>query len=377
MSRPPSFDPGFSTDDLSRIYSAQTAVEAMLEFEAALALALADAGIAPLSEAEEVASACRLGVDDAEAIIASTWTSGTPLLALQDEIGSRIANDEARHWFHHGATSQDAIDTATMIQARAALDVLTQGLVSIASNLRDLTLAHRDRPHRGRTFLQGATLTTFGFRTATWLDAVLGHIEDAHAQRGSLVVQLGGPVGTLEAFGDRGTAVVTALASRLGLQVPDIAWHSNRVRIWSLAQSVGRIAQSMAKIGSDIALLASTGISEVKVRTGGSSSMPGKQNPVDPIRAVAAAAACSGALAMLASAPPHELDRGMGGWHTEWLAVPLVFHTTAAAVEAIEICMGSLEVVPETMGSHVTEEGIEHSPAQIDRVLKTYDDLIG
>jgi 3-carboxy-cis,cis-muconate cycloisomerase len=124
----------------------------------------------------------------------------------------------------------------------------------------------------------------------------------------------------------------------------------------------------MAKIGSDIATLASTGIGEIEVRSGGSSSMPGKENPVDSFRAVAASAACSGAVAMLSSAPPVELDRGVGGWHVEWLALPLVFHTAAAAVEAIDISASTLE--PAGPAGTADRAVIAGSSAQIDSVLE-------
>jgi 3-carboxy-cis,cis-muconate cycloisomerase len=273
----------------------------MLEFEAALALALADAGIAPSEKAEQVASACRAGVADPEALLASTWETGTPLIALRESLETAI-DEEARRWLHFGATSQDAIDTGTMIQAKSALAVLDKGLTSIARRLRDLTVEHRDQPQMGRTFLQEARPTTFGFRTATWLDAVVGHLEELRGRRDSLVVQLGGPVGTLGTYGEKAWQVVSSVADTLELKAPDIAWHTFRVPVVAPAQALARLAATMAKIGYDISLLTSSEIAEISVRSGGSSSMPEKQNPVDAIRAVAAAHACIGAVSMLARA---------------------------------------------------------------------------
>lgn len=357
----PSLFPGFSTEELADVYSTGSTVAAMLEFEAALALALADAGIAPRAEAQQVAKACQGEVDDPEAILASTWDSGTPIIALREVI-------DAGSWFHHGATSQDAVDTAQMLQAGRALETLDRRLVSIADRLRDLTAEHRDQPHMGRTFLQDARPTTFGFRTATWLDAVLDHIVELRDQRSNLPIQLGGPVGTRESYGDAGAQVVEALAERLGLSVPDISWHTNRSRVLSLAQAVERTAYTMAKIGTDIALLSSSAVGEVSVRSGGSSSMPHKQNPIDSIHAVAAASACAGAVAMLTSAPPHELDRAVGGWHVEWTALPLVFQTAGAAIEAIDLCLASLEVDQEAMAAPV-ETPTPTDQSQINKVL--------
>lgn len=372
MSRP-TLDPGFTTAELSAIYSPQRRVEAILEFETALALALADAGIAPREVAEKVAAACRTGVADPDRILVSTWDAGTPMITLREEVVAGLEPDAAR-WFHHGATTQDAIDTAQMLQANEALAVLNERLTSIAGRLRELTVEHRDQPQMGRTFLQDARPTTFGFRTATWLDAVLAHVVELRAQRDGLPVQLGGPVGTMSEYGNAGPKVMAALADRLGLATPTISWHANRTRILALAQAVERAAATMAKIGSDVALLVSPG--EVTVRSGGSSAMPEKQNPIDSIRAVAAASACAGAVAMMTSAPSHELDRGVGGWHVEWVALPLVLQTADAALEAIDLCLRSLEVDTETMGTGVADEPVADLP-QIDAVIAECDRVLG
>lgn len=376
MSPGPTFDPGFSTEELAAVFSAESTVAAILEFEAALALALVDAEIAPAEEADQVVAACNRGVADPDAVLGSTWETGTPLIALRAWITEGIETEGARHWFHFGATSQDAIDTGRMIQAARALHILELRLVAVARRLRHLTIEYRDQPQIGRTFLQEARPTTFGFRVATWLDSVLGHIEDLRQQRSGLAVQLGGPVGTLSEYGDQAESVVSSLGERLGLTQPAISWHTNRTPVIRLAHSLQRAATTMGKIGSDIALLASTDIAEITVRSGGSSSMPEKHNPLDAIRSVSAAAACCGAVAMLGSGSGHELDRGIGGWHVEWLALPLAFQTAGAAVEAIATCISSLEVDQKRMSANAARAAPEVPAAQIDRVLARFDSSI-
>lgn len=372
MSRP-TFDPGFSTDALTAVYSAEATVAALLEFEAALALALADASVAPRDQAEAVAKTCRAGVTDPEVVLASTWETGTPIIALRQRVTAAV-DDEAGKWFHYGATTQDAFDTGQMIQARSAIGLIGDSLEASARRLRDLTVEYRDQPQQGRTFLQDARPTTFGFRTATWLDAVLEHIADLRQIRQGLVFQLGGPVGRLDEYGDAATHVVSAMGRRLALDVPDISWHSNRSRVRALAQAAGRLSATMAKIGSDVAQLASSGLGEVEVRPGGSSSMPGKRNPIDAIRAIAASNACSGAVAML-SAAGQELDRGVGGWHVEWLALPLVMQSAGAGAEAIGRCLASLEPVTGIMGDRAATTPSDGG--QIDIVLAAFDRIVG
>jgi len=183
-------------------------------------------------------------------------------------------------------------------------------------------------------------------------------------------------VGTLSAYGDKAELIVSSIAEKLGLTEPGISWHANRTGVIRLAHSLQRAALTMGKVGSDIALLASTDVAEVRVRSGVSSSMPEKHNPLDAIRAVAAAAACTGAVVMLGAGSGHELDRGIGGWHVEWLALPLAFQTAGAAVEAIATCIDSLEVDRERMSANARSEAPEVPSAQVDRVLAKYDRAI-
>jgi 3-carboxy-cis,cis-muconate cycloisomerase len=367
-----SLDPGFSTEAMSAVYSPEETVGAILRFEAALASSLAEAGLAPHDQAAAVAEACAAGIHDAEAIIASTWENGTPILALRSAIEEKV-DAEVSRWFHFGATTQDAVDTGQMIQARSALDLLESALIDIARRLRHLTETYRDQPHMGRTFLQDAVPTTFGFRTAGWLHAVLTHMTRLRTARSQLVIQLGGPVGMASDYGASLSEVVAELANRLSLGVPTISWHTDRTLIRSLAQAAEGVAATMAKIGGDIALLASSPIAEVAVRAGASSSMPGKQNPLDSVRAVAAARVCAGAVAML-SGTSHELDRGVGGWHVEWVALPLVFQASAAAVEATSASLVSLTVDAEVMSAN--SRGGAPATTQIDAVLAVYDQIV-
>lgn len=368
-------DPGFTTDEMSEVFAASSRVEAMLRFEAALALALADSGIAPAGSAQKVADACSAPVADPEAVLAGAWSEGTPLIPLLAEIRARVPEDDAR-WLHHGATTQDVVDTAAMIQADQALAVLDSALGDLARLLARLTIDHRDQPQMGRTFLQHARASTFGFRAATWLDATLRHIAELREARSGLVVQLGGPVGDLAPYGEHGVEVMDALASHLGLGSPGIAWHSDRSRVAALVACLQRCAATMGRIGADVALLASSDIGELRVRPGGSSSMAGKRNPIDAVRAVAAAEACNGAASMIVGSRNNELDRGVGGWHVEWLALPLVFETTAASVEAMTACLRSVEIDSGQMAS-TAGAAPALDPRLIDRVVADFEEMVG
>ena len=368
-------DPGFTTEEMARVFAASNRVEAMMRFEAALALALADTGLVTSEDAEAVAEACRLPVTDPDAILAATWNDGTPIGPLLDEIQGRLPEEQAK-WVHYGTTTQDVIDTATMLQAREALDLLEAALVAVAGLMAGLVRRHRDQPQMGRTFLQHALPTTFGMTVAGWLEPTVRHISEIRQVRSGLAVQLGGPVGNLAAYGDAGRAVVESLAARLGLAAPALPWHSDRSRIATLAAALERCARTMARVGLDIALLASSDIAEITVRSGGSSSMHDKRNPIDSVRAVAAAELATAGAEMITGARLSELDRGIGGWHAEWVALPLVFSATAATVEAMTDCLGSVEVDGGRMSSLVADV-VPIDQGLIDRVIAEFERVAG
>jgi 3-carboxy-cis,cis-muconate cycloisomerase len=364
---------GFTTPEMAAVFTPEARVEAMLEFEAALALALADTGFVGPETAEAVAAACREPVDDPGGVLAATWSDGTPLRPLLDGIRSGLPEEPAK-WLHFGATTQDTVDTATMLLARRGLGVLDSGLIAVAGEMARLVTAHRDQPQMGRTFFQHARPTTFGFTVAGWLSETTTDIADLREAGLGLAVQLGGPVGNLSDYGDRGVEVVEALAGRLGLAVPALPWHTDRSRVAGLAAALERSARTMARVGLDVALLASSDIAEVTVRAGGSSSMAGKQNPMDSVRAVTAAEICTAAAQVITAGRLTELERGIGGWHAEWAALPLVFQRAAAAAEAMTGCLASLEVDARRMAAPVDARA-EIDPRLIDRVLAAHQEL--
>lgn len=368
----PSFDPGFTTPALAAIYSSEARVAAMCRVEAALAVAASEAGILERAVADQIVAVCGTPIPDPDELLADGWRAGTPVLPLLEVLRSRLPDDIADR-VHHGATTQDVVDTAAVLQARDAVTVLHDDLGQLARTLRDHVATHRDTPATGWTFLQPAVPTTMGLRMAGWLAPVLGHRRALVSVRDRLPVQLGGPSGTLDALGADALAVVDALAAHLDLAVPDLPWHTDRTVFADLMGLLERVARTMATVGTDLALLAHDGA--VRMRAGGSSSMPGKRNPIDAVRAVAAAEACAGATSVVTRGRPHELERAIGGWHAEWWAVPLAFQACAAAVEAIGDAIASLEVVDAPAdgdGGPTPASG-----AFVDRVVAACDEAVG
>lgn len=368
-----SMGPGFTTDAMSGVFSDAVRVHWFCRFEAELAAAQAEVGMVTREVAAAIAAACEREVDDPSGLLATGEENGSVILALLDQLRAGLSAESA-DWVHFGATTQDVVDTATMLQVRQGFKVLGVPLAAMAERLVELADAHRDTPVMGRTFLQDARATTFGAKTALWLSGVLDHIHRMADLDSRLPLQLGGPVGDGASYGPKWPTVAEEMASRLGLIVPVAPWHTDRRVVTEIAALVGGVASTMAKIGVDVALLAQAG--EMRVRPGRSSSMPDKRNPIDSIRAIAAGRVCGVAVSGLVSAPPPERERSLGGWHAEGALLPIAFQAGAAAVAAMGAGLASLEVDEARMAEKAGSAAPD-TDALIDAVLAAYRDVVG
>jgi 3-carboxy-cis,cis-muconate cycloisomerase len=332
-------------------------LQAMLDFEAALARAEARTGLFPNVHADAIAAACQAGRFDIGALGRAAAAAGNPVVPLVEQLRDAVGGEAAAH-VHAGATSQDVIDTATMLVARPALDaVLT--IVDVAGDAAArLATDHRQTVMAGRTLLQQALPTTFGAKAAGWLSG-LDDAADllASFRRRRLAVQLGGGAGTLAALHPHGPEVVRLLAEELGLSAPDLPWHTNRSRISELAAALGVTAGALAKPARDVTLLAQTEIAEVREGVegrGGSSAMPHKRNPVAAIATLANTTQAPGLVAnVLTAASGHEHERAAGAWHAEWRPLRQLFTAVGSAAAWLADCLVHLQVDPNRMRANI------------------------
>jgi 3-carboxy-cis,cis-muconate cycloisomerase len=333
-------------------------LQAMLDAEAALARALAAAGVIGPEHAEAIASVCRAEDFDADAIGAAAATTGNPAAPLVRALRERVGGDAAAH-VHRGATSQDVLDSAAMLVAQRALGPLLADLSGAAAAAAALARAHRDTPMAGRTLLQQAVPITFGLEAAGWLTA-LAESRDALARVRDerFAAQLGGAAGTLSALGDDGPAVLAAYARELGLAEPVLAWHTLRGRMGELAGALGVAAGAVGKVARDVTLLAQTEVGEVAEGAGGgSSAMPHKRNPVAAVAALGCALQAPGLVATLLAAQVQEHERAAGAWHAEWRALSALLASTGSAAAWLRACLESLEVDPARMRANLDATG--------------------
>lgn len=334
-------------------------VEAMLEFEVALARAEAAAGVIPADAAATIAQAARQDFD-VEAIARHAAATANPAAPLVRDLAA--AAGEAGGWVHWGATSQDAVDTAMMLIVRRALDILLADVDRATTAAARLARDHRATAMAARTLLQQAAPTTFGLKAAGWLEGLLAgrrQLIAFRAERPS--VQLGGAAGTLAALGERGLAVAEGLAAELGMAAPRLPWHTERSRLAELGGLLAGLAGTAGKVAQDVVLLAQTEVAEVAeggpAGHGGSSTLPQKRNPAGSVLALSASRSAQSACGLLLAAQVQEHERAAGWWQLEGEALTHALRYTAGAVEHVAGVLEGLEVDTARMRANLDRAG--------------------
>ncbi len=358
------FDPLFGTPEAAEALLDSARVQAMLDFEAALARAEAKVGVIPAAAAETIAAACKAERFDLAALAQAAPLGGNLAIPLIKALTAAVAADdpEAARWVHWGATSQDVIDTGAVLQLRAARAGIEADLARLDAALARLAAAQAATPMAARTLMQQAAPTTFGLKAAGWLSQLRrARLRLAQAFDAMAVVQFGGAAGTLAALGGRGLAVSEALAAELGLTLPETPWHTQRDRPADLAAALGLLAGGLGKMARDITLMMQTEVGEAfepaGAGKGGSSAMPHKRNPVNSAIALAAAARVPGLVSTMLSAMVQEHERSAGLWHAEWETLPQIVRLTAGALRQMAIAAEGLELDPARMAANLDLTG--------------------
>lgn len=335
------------------VFADEARLQRMLDVEAALARAQARLGLIPAAAAKEISAKAEIARFDLAEIGRGTELVGYPIVPLVKAL-SRACTGEAGRYVHWGATTQDIIDTALVLQLRDALELIRQDLDGTKAALAELARRHRDTPMAGRTHAQHALPITFGFKCALWLDPLKRHSERLERIRREIaVVQFGGAVGTLASLGTDGIRVMEALAEELGLGTPPIAWHVARDRLAEVVSFLGLLTGSLGKIATDVALLMQVEIGEVaepyQEGRGGSSTMPQKRNPIACEFVLACARNVRQLVPVMLDAMVQDHERATGPWHAEWVALPQAFALTAGALHHARAMLEGLQVDPARM----------------------------
>src|SRR5579863_2305613 len=349
-----------SAGEVTRIFSLENRLRQMVRFEWALSGALEDAGLSAPGTAAAMEPLLGAEFVDREALLREAERAGNLAIPLIKMLTAAVRerSTDAALAIHLGATSQDVLDTALVLQAREALSVMNADISNVTNRLVELVSEHRWTVLAGRTWMQTAPPTTLGLKIAGWVAALRRHRSrlDAAAER-ALLLQFGGAVGTLAALGEKGADVSAALAKRLELPEPELPWHTHRDNLVELAAALAMLVGTLGKVARDVSLLMQTEVGEVLEPSGagrgGSSTMPHKRNPVACAAILAAATRVPGLVATLLASMPQEHERGLGNWLAEAEVYPEIFVLASGAVaKAIEIADG-MEVHPERMAANL------------------------
>jgi len=333
------------------------------EVEAALARAQARLGIVPAEAAAAISkAAAAIGKEpqrlDLARLKRETENVGYPILPLVRQLAER-AGDGGR-WLHWGATTQDIMDTAAVLQIRDGVGLIEADLEKLRGHLAGLARKYRDTPMAGRTHLQHALPITFGYKAAVWLSSF-----DRHAARlpelkpRVLQVQFGGAAGTLASLGagEESLGSLTELARQLGLAEPAITWHVARDGIAEVVQFLALLGASLGKIAFDVMLMSATEFGEAAepfvAGRGSSSTMPQKRNPISCELILAASKALRQHAGLALDAVVSDFERATGPWHVEWIALPESFGYAAGALRQAEFMLGGLIVDPQRMAKNL------------------------
>jgi 3-carboxy-cis,cis-muconate cycloisomerase len=359
------FRPIFVPDKFREAVSGRAWLGAMLEAEGALAVAEARVGLIPPDAAEVIASCCKQGRDssqfDPEELGRKGRAQGNPVPPLVRVLTEAVSevSEEAARYVHKGATSQDIVDTAAMLVARRALDLILVEFDAISRACARLANTHRETIMAGRTLLQQALPTTFGLKAAGWLVSVLEARRRLLEVRSSgLAAQLGGAAGTLASLGDSGPSVLEGFARELGLAEPVVPWHTARSRVAEIGGALSLVAGVLGKISLDVVLMAQTEVAEAAEPSGGSSStLPHKRNPVLSVVAGACARRVQDLSGTVQAAMVGEHERAAGAWHAEWEALSEALALTGGAAAATREAVEGLRIHTDRMRANLGATG--------------------
>jgi 3-carboxy-cis,cis-muconate cycloisomerase len=337
----------FGTAEMRAVFSDEALVGRYLETEAALAWAQARAGVVPQSAADAIHAAAQAVVIDFDKLRRETEIVGYPILPLVHQLSE--AAGEAGRYVHWGATTQDIMDTANVLQLRSALDIVDRDLKELRDCLADLARKYRDTPMAGRTHLQQALPITFGYKAAVWLSSIDRHIERVEqALPRILVGEFAGAAGTLASIGEGGLEIQKFFCEELGLGQPSMTWHVARDGMAEAVTLLGLITGTLGKIATDIMMMSATEFGEVSEPfvpgRGASSTMPQKRNPISSELMLAAAKAVRQHVATMLDGMIHDFERATGPWHLEWVSLPESFLLTASSLANAKFMLAGLVV---------------------------------
>ncbi|KAL5359688.1 L-Aspartase-like protein [Aspergillus floccosus] len=345
----------FGTEEIRKVFDDEAYINRCIDAEAALARAQSHCNVIPPKIGAMVTQKALHSKLDLDRLRRETEIVGYPILPLVRQL-SAMCGEEAGRYVHWGATTQDIMDLASVLQMKDGLVIVERLLRDIIATLRELSAKYRDTPMAGRTHLQHALPVTFGYKCAVWLSGFQRHLERLEQLKSrALLVQFGGAAGSLASLGegDDGLRVRRALAEELGLADPPITWHVARDGVAEIANFLALMGGSMGKLALDIIVMSSNELGEVSEpfvpHRGASSTMPQKRNPISSEVILAASKVLRSNAGLVLDGMVADFERASGPWHLEWVAVPESFVIAVGALSQTHFALSGLCVHSKQM----------------------------
>lgn len=347
----------FYSSEVNELFSDQNTIAAMLDAESSLAQAQAEVGIISRESANIISNCCQIEFVDIEKLKKDIKLGGNAAIPLVQQLTKVVKSRdfEASKFVHFGATSQDIVDTGSILQIAQFVNLLESKLLILKSELIKISKKHKSTVMVGRTLLQQARPITFGLKASAWLEGVCRSIDRLVEMKPRLLgVQLSGAVGSQNK--NISNDVVNLFAQFLGLS-PSFSWQSQRDNLNELASKLGILSGSLGKIAKDVSLLMQTEVGEVfegaAEGKGGSSTMPHKRNPVTCVAILANATRIPHLVGSMLSSMIQEHERSAGNWHAEWEVLTEIMLLTAGSLEKTVELIEGLEVDEKRMLANI------------------------
>jgi adenylosuccinate lyase len=270
--------PRYTRPELGRIWSEQRKLEAWFEVELAVCEVLAERGVIPEQDLEQIRAQASFDLD---VVRERERITQHDVAAFVDVVSESVG--DAGRWIHHGLTSSDVLDTGLALQLREAGQELAAGASALTAALVERAREFRDTICVGRTHGVHAEPTTFGLKLAGFaFESDRNAKRLARAFEQAEVGKLSGAVGTYSMLAPE---VEAAVLERLALTPDPLSTQVvARDRHAHLIAMIAVVGSSLERLAIEIRHLQRTEVREVEEPFGegqkGSSAMPHKRNPI-------------------------------------------------------------------------------------------------
>ncbi|MFE4353657.1 adenylosuccinate lyase [Peribacillus butanolivorans] len=349
----------YVTEEMKKVFSDESLLQKWLDCWVALAKAEAEIGLIPEEAAQEIANKANYESIDMEKIRKGIVDTTHPLIVQIREF-TEVVGGDAGQYIHWGATTQDIMDTAVVLQIKEAQEVLFSQLLKFLDTLLNLAQEHKNTVMPGRTHGQHALPVTLGYKIAIWADEIGKHIERLEeGKKRYLLGSFSGAAGTLASISEKGLDVQELYCKNLELGQPTITWHVQRDGFAEFASIIAMISGTVGKIANEIINLQKSEIGEVeegfKMGQVGSSTMPHKRNPMICEYVVGLTRIVQRNASLGFDAMIQEHERDMTFWTTEWSYIPQICILTSGGLEQMQGILERFIVHKENMERNLNQ----------------------